>query len=88
MSIKMAKLKNYIKETYEKLGNIPYADYWNLGYIDALMIYKIIDEDEGMELGNYSDRVAFIEKQKIIDRKKDIEEEEEKGIILKRIKRR
>ena len=71
MSIKIAKLKNYIKETYEKLGEINYSNYWNLGYINALMDKKIISKIEAGNLINHNDKIYLVEKMKIIMRGKE-----------------
>lgn len=69
MSIKIAKLKNYIKETYEKLGEINYSNYWNLGYINALMDKGIISKIEAGNLINHNDKIYLVEDMKIIKRK-------------------
>jgi len=67
--MKIKKLKKYIKETYEKLGEINYSNYWNLGYINALRDNEIINENETGILSGYNDEAYLEEKMKIIERK-------------------
>lgn len=71
MSIKIAKLKNYIKETYEKLGEINYSNCWNLGYINALMDREIISRIETGNLINHNDKIYLVEKMKVIMRREE-----------------
>ena len=88
MSIKIAKIKNYLKETYQKLGEIHYAYYWNLGYISCLNDEGKIDKPEFAGLAGYNDKLYFIEDMKIRNRKVAIKKEELKEMELERIKKR
>lgn len=70
--IKLSKFKKYIKETYAKLGEINYSNYWNLGYINALKDNEIINGKEVGILSDCNDKAYLDEKMKVIFRKKII----------------
>ena len=67
--MRIKNLEKYVKETYTKLGEINYSNYWNLGYINALMDNKIISKIEAGNLINHNDKIYLVEEMKIIKRK-------------------
>ena len=80
---KIEKFREYIKSTYEKLGEINYSNYWNLGYINCLMDNKMIDRIVGAGLVGYNDRIYFVESMRPMNRR--IREEELKKMTLEKI---
>ncbi len=71
VSIKVAKIKNYLKETYQKLGEVFYSYYWNWGYINCLNDEGKIDEVELAKLASYNNILYFEESKKIGERLKE-----------------
>jgi len=58
--------EKYIKETYKKLGDLNFASYWNLGYINALRDNKLINRKELEKLADYDNNIYLEEKKKIM----------------------